>query len=393
MNEQQQKEQIALFRYSILAPIITGQIKNVSEYFRQQASKIHQVPFYGPKEYLPKTFTSWLSDYRHYGFDGLKPQARNDKGTSRALSRDTEEYIFNFRKMRMDMPLTVFYDDLLTNGELLKSEASFATIYRILKRNGLVKKSVNPQPERKRFSHEQVNFLWQGDTSDGPFIPIDGRKGQTFLFAFIDDCSRLVTAARFLPDSKFESMREVLKEALLRRGIPKIIYVDNGKIYRSQTLSSACASLGISLAHTQPYDAASKGKIERFFKTVQTRFYPHRKPHSSLEKSLTPLDKFMSQASSLKMISDPDYLNSLFLVRAVRKVHHDGTISVNNRLYEVPAKFIGNQIEIRFDDADIFVYEEGSCVAKAKPVIFSDNAFAKRESKISYAVAGGQDNV
>lgn len=129
----------------------------------------------------------------------------------------------------------------------------------------------------------------------------------------------------------------------------------------------------------------------RFLKWLEEDY--HRKPHSSLENSMTPLDKFMSQASTLIMVSDPDYLNSLFLVRAVRKVHHDGTISVNNRLYEVPAKFIGSQIEIRFDDADIFVYEEGSCVAKAKPVIFSDNAFAKRESKISYAVAGGHDNV
>ena len=119
----------------------------------------------------------------------------------------------------------------------------------------------------------------------------------------------------------------------------------------------------------------------------------HRKPHSSLENSMTPLDKFMSQASSLKMVSDPDYLNSLFLVRAVRKVHHDGTISVNNRLYEVPARFIGTKVEIRFDNDDIFIYEDGSCVAKAKPVIFSDNAFAKRESKISFVVAGGIDDV
>jgi putative transposase len=418
MNEQQQKEQIALFRYGIIAPVITGQVRNISEYFRQQASKVHQVPFYGPKEYLPKTFVTWLSDYRHFGFNGLKPQSRNDKGSSRVLSHDTEEYILNLRKLRMDMPLTVFYDDLIANGELMKKEASFATIYRLLKRNGLVKKSINPQPERKRFSHAQINFLWQGDTSDGPFIPVNGTKTQTFLFAFIDDCSRLVTAARFLPDSKFESMREVLKDALLRRGIPKIIYVDNGKIYRSQALSSACAALGISLAHTQPYDAASKGKIERFFKTVQTRFYPllkvnpassldelntrflkwleedyHRKPHSSLEKSMTPLDKFMSQAASLKMVSDPDSLQSLFLVRAFRKVHHDGTISVNNRLYEVPAKFIGTKIEIRFDQSDIFVYENDSCAAKAKPVIFADNAITKRESKISYALAGGQNDV
>ena len=129
----------------------------------------------------------------------------------------------------------------------------------------------------------------------------------------------------------------------------------------------------------------------RFLKWLEEDY--HRKPHSSLENSLTPLDKFMSQASSLKMVSDPDYLNSLFLVRAVRKVHHDGTISVNNRLYEVPARFIGTKVEIRFDNDDIFIYEDGSCVAKAKPVIFSDNAFAKRESKVSYAMVGGQKDV
>lgn len=57
-----------------------------------------------------------------------------------------------------------------------------------------------------------------------------------------------------------------------RRGLPRIVYVDNGKIYRSDTFQVACASLGIVLTHAQPYDAASKGKIERFFGTVKTRF-------------------------------------------------------------------------------------------------------------------------
>src|SRR5699024_11572817 len=45
-------------------------------------------------------------------------------------------------------------------------------------------------------------------------------------------------------------------------------------IYRSETLQHACAQLGITLAHTSPYDPKAKGKIERVFKTIQTRFYP-----------------------------------------------------------------------------------------------------------------------
>ncbi len=52
------------------------------------------------------------------------------------------------------------------------------------------------------------------------------------------------------------------------------MYVDNGKIYRSDMLHFACACLGITLIHTKPYDAASKGKIERFFLTVRKRFLP-----------------------------------------------------------------------------------------------------------------------
>src|SRR5690625_6506382 len=96
---------------------------------------------------------------------------------------------------------------------------------------------------------------------------------KTFLIAFIDDCSRLVPYAQFFSSEKFDGLREVTKEALIRRGKPSIIYADNGKIYRSDTLQYACAQLGIKLAHTQQYDPKRKGKIETIFKTIQTRFY------------------------------------------------------------------------------------------------------------------------
>ena len=59
----------------------------------------------------------------------------------------------------------------------------------------------------------------------------------------------------FFPSEKTESLSTVFKEALLRRGIPKIVYVDNGKVFRSDVFQVACATLGIVLTHTQPYDA------------------------------------------------------------------------------------------------------------------------------------------
>ena len=100
--------------------------------------------------------------------------------------------------------------------------------------------------------------------SYGPYLTVNGKKMQTYLFAFIDDCSRVIPFAQFFFSENTQSLSTVFKEALLRRGVPKIIYVDNGKIYRSEVFQIACATLGIVLTHTQPYDITSKGKIERF---------------------------------------------------------------------------------------------------------------------------------
>ena len=401
------REKVALFRYGLLAPVLNGQVANQQEYFAQICSKVHEVPFYGPKEFTPKTLASWLLSYRRFGFDGLKPKIRSDRGKHRVLSRDQEEHLVALRKELRDLPASLFYERLVDRGEILPKDVSYATVYRLLKKYGLVGNESPKSPERKRFSYDTVNVLWQGDMSVGPYIVQNGKKLKTFLFAFIDDCSRLVPFAQFFFSEKFESLRTVFKEALIRRGIPKMVYVDNGKIYRSDTFQIACASLGIILTHTKPYDAPSKGKIERFFGTVKTRFFPllkekpassleelnrrfwqwleedyHRKVHASL--GMTPLDVYLSQVSQVRMINDPASLDPLFLKREMRKVKHDGTISVNNKLYEVPPRFIGQKIEVRFDEDVVYVYENGVAVDKAVPVNFTDNAKVKRNRSLSF---------
>jgi len=183
--------------------------------------------------------------------------------------------------------------------------------------------------------------------------------------------------------------------------------VDNGKIYRSEVFQIACATLGIVLTHTQPYDAASKGKIKRFFGTVKTRFMPtlkvepvstldelnrrfwqwlegdyHRKEHASL--GMTPLDMYFSQTSRVRLIEDPESLEHLFLKREMRKVKHDGTISIQNKLFDVPQKFIGRRIEVRFNKDKVYIYENGLPIDEAKPVNLADNAHVKRERTLSF---------
>jgi len=71
-------------------------------------------------------------------------------------------------------------------------------------------------------------------------------------------------------------------------------------------------------------------------------------------------------------------LDSIFLKREFRKVKADGTISLNKQLYEVPPRFIGQSVDIRYDDHGVYVYEDGKEVAQAKPVCLHDNAHVKR---------------
>ncbi|GAA0610876.1 hypothetical protein GCM10009001_30140 [Virgibacillus siamensis] len=262
--------------------------------------------------------------------------------------------------------------------------------------------SFHPEKERKRFAYDKVNVLWQADLSHGPYISINGKMKKTFLIAYIDDCTRIVPYAQFFTSEKFDGLREVTREALIRRGKPSIIYADNGKIYRSETLQHACAQLGITLAHTQPYDPKAKGKIERLFKTIQTRFYPllkanpvhsleelnerfwewlevdyHRKKHASLDGK-TPHQLFQSQLNHITFMEDLSILDTIFLKRAERKVKLDGTITLEKRLYEVPSKYIGQKIEVRLDEQAVYVFEDGERIAEASPVTMHDNAHVKR---------------
>lgn len=416
--QEKDRENIALFRYGLIAPLLNGQVESRRDYLAEICSQVHQVPYRGAKEYKAKTIEEWLRIYGKEGFDGLKPKSRSDKGQARSIPLETKESILGLREQRRDLPVSMFYELLVQKGIIKKREFSYSTVYRYLKKHDLLGKEKRIEPERKRFAHDQVNILWQTDLWHGPYLKDGGKKKATYLIAFIDDCSRIVPAARFSFTEKTEDLMRVFEEALLRRGKPKMVYADNGKIFRSDQFQLACASLGISLLHTRVYDAAAKGKIERFLGNVSQRFMPlyrleqiasldelnaffwqwlekeyHRKEHSAL--GMSPLDRYLSQMSQVKMVEDPAALKVLFLKREYRKVRHDGTVSLKGRLFEVPALFIGQRIELRHDEAlkQVDIFCEGKKIAAAKAVNLADNAHVKRQKPaLSFAEMFGKED-
>ncbi|CAO0823185.1 transposase [Desulfarculales bacterium] len=65
-----------------------------------------------------------------------------------------------------------------------------------------------------------------------------------------------------------------LTSALLKRGLPRRFYLDNGPAFRSHHLEEITASLGNALVRSPSYVPQGRGKIEKFFRTVRFQFFP-----------------------------------------------------------------------------------------------------------------------
>ena len=88
----------------------------------------------------------------------------------------------------------------------------------------------------------------------------------------IDDHSRLLVGGELFYNDNAYNFQKVLKDAIATYGIPDKLYVDNGCSYSNEQLSMICISLGIVLLHTRIRDGASKGKVERHFRTLKERW-------------------------------------------------------------------------------------------------------------------------
>ncbi len=200
----------------------------------------------------------------------------------------------------------------------------------------------------------------------GPMVTVGERQRKSYLIAFIDDHSRLIPYARFYLSEKLTSFLDAFEKALLKRGLPRKLYVDNGAAYRSKHLEHITASLGIALIHARPYKPQGKGKIERFFRTVRMQFLTevdrmsldelngafdlwirqvyHQRVHSGTGKK--PLDRFTSRMECLR--ASPEDLKDHFRMIARRRVGKDRTITLDGNLFEAPVKLISQRVDLLY---------------------------------------------
>ncbi|MDO8674370.1 MAG: DDE-type integrase/transposase/recombinase [Dehalococcoidia bacterium] len=398
--EEERRTEIALFRYSLIVPLLHRPLERgeIAAYLSSCASLTHQIPYSKRNTIDPDTIWRYLARYRKGGFEALKPQGRADAGKPR---RVPEEVIQKAIALREEVPSR----SANTIVQILRRDPELPTGLRlvphtlsgILHKRGKSREALVGQSKAfKRFEREHANSLWQGDMLVGPYLPDVERPGKyrrTALFCFIDDYSRLIPYGEFFFEESLPRLERALKVSILRRGIPKSLFVDNGKVYVSTQLAAVCATLGIRQIHSTPYVPNTRGKIERFFGTLRSQFLTeveaagiatledlntsfqawveviyHQTVHSETEQA--PLLRFQASITQTEVKwADPIQLRQAFLWRERRSVTRTATISLQGNRYGVDPLLAGQRVELRFDPfdlAELEVWRDGRFVAQAQ---------------------------
>nr|WP_269783346.1 DDE-type integrase/transposase/recombinase [Marinibactrum halimedae] len=232
----------------------------------------------------------------------------------------------------------------------------------------------------------------------------DGQWKKTFLIAFIDDASRLITHAEFFYRDNTQNMINAFKTALYKRGKPERLYFDNGANYTSKEILQACVRLDIRLSHAPIRDGAAKGKIERFFRGFRDRFLVMHTEFTSLEQLNTltqewienhyntqphsgihmkPLDRFNLDHHRIHYLTNDEFTEEVFFVEENRKVSNVNVFSINNHKFECPVDLRGKTIQVRFDRDQrhrFIVYFNDQRMGEAIPLNLYFNAQQKRPS-------------
>lgn len=354
------------------------------------------------------TLRRWLRLYRRHGLTGLQRRLRNDSGVRRRVSADLAAIIEGLALERPRRSVAAIHRVVRDAAERDGRPApSYATIHAIVQ-------AIDPglltlaHQGAKAYAHAfdllhrreaaRPNQIWQADHTELDILVFDeaGAVVRPWLTVIIDDHSRAVAAYR-LSTSAPSALQTALalRNAIWRKGepgwticgIPEVLYTDHGSDFTSRHIEQVCAELKTQLIFSQVGQPRGRGRIERFFGTLNTCCLaelpgyiapkgPPAKPGIAFAQLEAALRRFIvetyhhaahsvtgeapearwSRSGFLpRMPGSLEQLDLLLLtVARPRQVHRDG-IRFQALRYIAPtlAGFIGEAVTIRYDPADI----------------------------------------
>jgi len=454
------QEQMAAFRYSLIAPIVSRQTPlapgELQAYLAQTASQVYHIPGSTKTQVSVRSLERWLNQYRRGEWDGLKPKSRIRK-TNLSIPPAVLQEAIRLRKERPERSVEQILFMLEESDTTESGSVAASTLARHLRKAGASRKELLVESAEKgfrRFEAEDAHLSWQFDFQHTLYLPDPKdpkKRKKAILFAILDDYSRYIVHAEFYWDEKLPRMEDSLKKAILRHGIPSQFYCDNGSAFSSHHLVRICGKLGIQLSHSTVRRPAGRGKIERWFRFIDTSFKPeayaqieqgrlttltdlnaslaawldgyyHIREHGSTKQSPKARLSSCQREMRRKTLAE---LTEIFLWEEQRTADKTGCISLDGNTYEVDLELCRKRVVLRYDPFDlsnIQVWYEGKRSADAtvvdlarpydrrvKPepaaplvvepggqVAFLELAEQKRQAQwtsepVSYATAGGED--
>ncbi len=369
---------LALFRLSVLGALASrgnlqrGEIKKI---VHELAQNTFNIPESRRIHLSEQTILRWYYEWKNNGINGLTPKTREDKGKT-LLPIEIQDALLHYKKDNPARSINTLIGLIEKKGLIANGKLSRATVHRFLNQQNLSKRILADKHtiERRAFLTEHCGDIWYGDVLHGPSIQTSSGMRKTYLVSLMDDASRLITHSEFCLGETALDIEGVLKQAILKRGLPHKLVIDNGSAYRSGSLQSICAILEIRLIYCRPYEPEGKGKLERFHRTFREQFLDeiyiekianlsdlnarlwawldhvyHQRPHTGLQ-GRTPIDRWRDDVVNVRQIGFKGAnIDDIFYHRFERRVRKDGTISWDGKLYEAASELVDKKIKLVVD--------------------------------------------
>ena len=156
---QDEKQAVALMRYSAIAPLISGSLdpgQSLNSYYLEAAARSYNAPDGSIKHFSPPTIERWYRNYLKLGFDGLMPSSRKDSGKSRTLDDESMEFIRYMKRNYPRMPATTIYRQMLDTGIITKHSVSESTVNRFINQMMAEEKLTNNR-DMRRYERPHIN--------------------------------------------------------------------------------------------------------------------------------------------------------------------------------------------------------------------------------------------
>lgn len=330
---------------------------------------------------------------KQQGVPGLIPNPRNHWNKK---SKELTDLIVSLKKQRVQRS-NYHISDLVARAGF---KACPATVRKILINNNCYSPEQTEKRTFKMFEASDAGQIIQMDTTEGCWL-----KGYRVikLIMVIDDYSRAILAFRWTEKDTTWNNMLVLRDMVLKYGIPKIVYTDNdskfriirhGSIYfkyhqqEYQTeIHKALNRLGVTLLNHPPYQAFCKGKIERLFQFVQKRFVPeitsnnlqelnkefaewvqwYNREHVNRITKCKPKERLKNH--SFKPLSGQEDLDRIFSVKQFRKIDKYNSFSLNGSRYFLKNQqcLVGERVELALNPIHkVRVYHHNKFVQEFK---------------------------